>query len=54
MSRLQLKVALDRRGGIRCRDCGKRLNRRTVSYREFTYPMGNLELVPVCKGGCKP
>jgi hypothetical protein len=50
MSRLTL--AAIRRGDLRCHDCNKRLNKKNVAYREYTYPLGTVELIPVCRG-CK-
>ena len=52
MSRVQLQIATVQYGGIKCRDCGKRLNRKNLAYRPQVYPAGTVELVPICKD-CK-
>ena len=52
MSRLQQIISQQQQGGLRCHDCNKRLNRKTIDYRTFNYPEGTTELVPVCKN-CK-
>lgn len=46
MNRLQ--AALISRGGLRCFDCSKRLNRKNLNYRKIKYPFGPKEMVPVC------
>jgi hypothetical protein len=47
-----LTLVAIQRNNLRCHDCNKRLTKRTIAYREFTFPMGTMELVPVCKA-CK-
>jgi len=49
MSRLQLRVSMDRHGGIRCHNCNKRLNRKNITYKPKVYPIGTAEMIPVCR-----
>lgn len=50
MSRREiLKMERIRRGGIKCHQCGVRLNSRNLEYVPKRWPLGLVEFVPICK-----